>query len=255
MLRSVVAIIIVAVSQLGCCCCTDFMKGFNKGFKEGVNRGRQQANDDGERAKQDDDARRKADLDQLIAKNLGPNKFAGALAPTSAYWADLKKTIDQRQYVTNKASSNRVDTRPFSDTYPQGGVLIGFFAGEGDQQVVVFLQPIYLTKQGEKVGRAFGRPGKQVQCLKAKAGYAVGGATMRQGAILDAITVTFMRVDGDRLNPADRYDSMQVGGDGGGPMPFMSAGPFLVGIHGKQNENDNHSPAESPNCLGFYSLP
>lgn len=75
------------------------------------------------------------------------------------------------------------------------------------------------------------------------------------GAIMDAVTLTYMRVAGERLNPADRYNSNRVGGQGGAEQIFTSNGTLVVGIHGKQNDNDNFSPAGSPNSLGFYSLP
>jgi hypothetical protein len=94
-----------------------------------------------------------------------------------------------------------------------------------------------------------------VQVLKAKTGYAVSGAKIRMGAIMDAITLTFAKVDGERFNLGDRYDSPQVGGNGGGLETFTSPGTLLVGIHGMQNDQDGHSPAGSPNSLGFYSLP
>lgn len=249
MLRSVALVIIVGVSQLGCCCCGDFMKGFNKGFNQGLQNAQRQAEEEQRRAKQGDDAKRKADLQALVAKNLGPNNSGGSLAPGSPFWAKLKQTIDQRQYVTNKTIGGGMD-KPFSDVHPDGGVLVGFFAGADDGgQVIAFLQPIYLTSQGEKVGQAYGKPHGPVQVLKAKPGYAVGGANLRVGMFIDAITVKFMKVEGERLNLADSYTSIQVGGQGGGPQSFTSTGTFLVGIHGKQNDNDNFS------SLGFYSLP
>lgn len=150
MFRSVIAVIAVAVSQLGCCCCTDFIKGFQKGFNAGMQKAQQQqADEERRRAGNDEDARRKADLAQLLAKNLGPNTFPGALAPASPFWARLRQT---KPIKNNPIGGGR--DKPFSDLHPDGGVLIGLVAGEDEAgQVIAFLQPIYLTSQGQKSAR------------------------------------------------------------------------------------------------------
>ena len=199
-------------------------------------------------------ANNEAELKKLIAQNLGPNNQAGSLAPNSSFWAKLKKVVAAKQYVTWKAIGPGLDNRPFSDIHPDGGVLIGFFAGTDNGEHVAFLQPIYLTSQGEKVGQAIGRPHQPAQCIKAKPGYAVGGANLRIGLIMDAMTVVFMKVEGERLNLKDQYTSAQVGGMGGAEERFVTNGPLLIGVHGKQNQNDNFSPAGSPNSLGFVLM-
>jgi hypothetical protein len=259
MLRSVligVAVSLFCALQTGCCCCTDFMKGFKQGFEKGLKQGQQRNNPPPGPGpdQQNDEAKRRADLQKLRADSLKGNTYGGSLAPGSPFWGKLRQTISQKRYVTNPMMGDGPE-KPFSDVHPDGGVLIGFLAGEGDGDHLSFLQPIYLTSLGEKAGQEIGQPRRPVQVLKARPGYAVGGATIRKGAIIDAITVTFMRVEGEKLNPADRYDSPQVGGQGGGPLTFLTKGPFLVGIHGRQNENDGFSPKDAPNCLGFYSLP
>jgi hypothetical protein len=202
-------------------------------------------------------ARKKAaeELVQLIAQNLGPNNRVGGLAPKSPVWAKIRQSIAQRSYKTNKEIGGAFGNVPINETHTDGGVLIGFFAGEDDGGHVGFLQPIYLTAQGEKVGKAYGEVRRPAQCLKAKAGYALGGVDMRAGGVIDALTLVFMKVDGERLNPADRYPSATIGGQGGGPMSAASKGELLIGIHGKASENEGFAPAGAIVSLGFLSGP
>jgi hypothetical protein len=195
------------------------------------------------------------DVQQFISKNLGPNDRAGALAPASPLWATLRQKVQQRQFKTNEVLGGGFGHRDFSETHPDGGVLIGFFAGEDEGNVVSYLQPIFLTAQGEKVGQAYGSVRRPIQCLKAKPGYALGSVTVRTGGVMDAFAAYFMKVEGERLVPGDNYTSPGVGGQGGGPGSFTTSGGLLVGIHGKRLDHDAIAPVGAITGLGFYSLP
>jgi hypothetical protein len=96
---------------------------------------------------------------------------------------------------------------------------------------------------------------KSLQCFKAKPGYAVGGFHARTGGVLDAFAVIFMKVEGERLNPADNYSSPLVGGQGGGPGMFTSNGEFAIGFYGKRLEREAFAPAGAPTGLGLLLLP
>jgi hypothetical protein len=195
------------------------------------------------------------DMQKLIAENLGPNDRVGALAGNSPFWGNLRQSVEQRRYTTHNILGGGFGNVPFSDTLPEGGVLLGFFAGEDDGGHVGFLQPIYLAAQGEKVGQAYGVPRRPVQCLKAKTGYALGGIDARNGGVMDALTLVFMKVEGERVNPADRYNSVALGGQGGGPGTFSSSGSLLVGVHGKRLDREAFAPAGAITGMGFLSLP
>src|SRR5205085_12371497 len=100
MFRSAIFAFAVAVTcylQAGCCCCVDFVKGFKKGFNQGLQKAQQQQEDQRRANEQADDGKRKADLALLLAQNLGPNGFAGTLAPGSPFWGKLKQTNDQKK--------------------------------------------------------------------------------------------------------------------------------------------------------------
>ncbi len=195
------------------------------------------------------------EFQRLVAQQLGPNTWAGSLAPNAPVWAKIRQITAQRSYKTNASIGGPFANVPFDENHAAGGILIGFFAGEDDGNHVGFLQPIYLTAQAEQVGKAYGAIHRPVQCLKAKGGYALGGVNLRTGGIIDALTLVYMRVDGERLNPADSYTSATLGGQGGGPTNFASNGGLLIGIHGKTMDRDGFVPAGAIGNLGFLSWP
>jgi hypothetical protein len=245
---SAILVIASAILSLGCCCPARFGPVMVPAPPIVV-----QAPQDNQAAL--DQKKAADDLAQLVAQNLGPNNRIGGLAPNSLLWGKIRQSTMQHSYKTNPAIGGAFANTPFNETQASGGVLIGFFAGEDNGGHVGFLQPIFLTAQGEKAGTAYGAIRRPVQCLKAKAGYALGGVDLRGGGVIDAITLVFMKVNGERLNPADRYTSATLGGNGGGPSSFASNGGLLIGIHGKTTENEGFVPAGAIASLGFLSLP
>ena len=71
-------------------------------------------------------------------------------------------------------------------------------------------------------------------------GYAVGGVVTHTGLTLDGFGVVYMKVDGDRLDPTDTYNSPWIGDkQGGGPGEVMSKGQIIVGIQGRARTEIN----------------
>jgi hypothetical protein len=203
-------------------------------------------------------AQRAEELKKVIAQNLGPNKEAGTLAANNTFWARLKTKLAKRQFHGTELVGPGARVNPtFTDTGPEAGVLIGVFAcqDDGGFQGVCYLQPIFLTAQGEKVGTGYGAASAlPVQCLKAKAGYAVGGIKMRAGAAIDQVQLVYVKVDGEKLNLADQYLSPSVGGDGGGPMEVFSKGVLVIGVHGTRADGPGFSGPGSATSLGLLLL-
>jgi hypothetical protein len=127
----------------------------------------------------------------------------------------------------------------FSDTPGGGAMLIGFEVGLGKfvrQTVVHSIRPIYRTAQGEVSGKQYGISTNAPIVVKAKPGYAVGGISVKGGLNIDGFSATFMRVNGDALDPSDSYTSDWMGGEqGASVMPLMGAGAPAVGIFGRLN--------------------
>ena len=74
------------------------------------------------------------------------------------------------------------------------------------------------------------------QVVKAKPGYAVGAIYVRGGGGFDAFKPIFMRVKDKGLDTKDSYEGPQVGGTGGGEGTVGGDGNFIIGLHGKAND-------------------
>lgn len=126
------------------------------------------------------------------------------------------------------------------------GILIGYRVGVQkffSNDTVCSLQPIYLTSDGVRLGDFHGKPSDRVVELRAKPGYAVGATVMRGGGGMDAVTLTYMRIDDTSLDPNDAYASDKVGGPGGGEFTFDGHGTPIIGICGKTTPDNNWTGA------------
>ena len=120
---------------------------------------------------------------------------------------------------------------------------MGFEVGLGkwaNSDVVAAVRPIFLTAKGAEVlGRQHGGDTSRLQRVKAKPGYAVGAITAKAAVAVDGFSVTFMRIDNDRLDPKEAYESEWMGGKGNGPQTRLGGdGALVVGIVGKENSRD-----------------
>ena len=130
----------------------------------------------------------------------------------------------------------------YRTVHPEGGVLIGFQIGLGGPAgtnrkefvVVTALRPIYLTKEGEKMGEWQGPLPAAPITIKAKPGYVVGAIFVRTGVSLMNLTLHFVKLDKDRLQLDDNYDSDCIGGTSNFTMSTIGGkGYFFVGICGR----------------------
>jgi regulation of enolase protein 1 (concanavalin A-like superfamily) len=139
----------------------------------------------------------------------------------------------------------------YRDVPAEGGVLIGFEVGLGKfgtNDVVDSLRPIYLTKDGEKKGEWYGKvPDKPIE-VKAKAGYVVGGLTVRAALVMDGFSVMFVKLDKNQLDLKDTYQSDWVGGPGGRQAAVGGKGDIFVGVTGHLNDK------KSPVSIGLVTV-
>lgn len=128
----------------------------------------------------------------------------------------------------------------FREPAPAGAVLVGFEVGYGKfvrYRVVDSLRPIFRNKEQELPGVLHGRQGQPMEKIIAKPGYAVGGIHARTSLMIVGFSVTFMRVNGDKLDPSDSYESAWIGGsEFNGPQDgaVASDGRLVVGVVGRQ---------------------
>jgi hypothetical protein len=119
-------------------------------------------------------------------------------------------------------------------------VLLGFYYTTktlADHDVIDFMQPIYRTPMGERVGAAYGKVPAKPQTVKAKPGYTVASVKVRGGGRLEAFGVTFMKIEGKGLKATDFYESPLVGRNiAPRGLPTVGDTRPVVGIHGKLND-------------------
>jgi hypothetical protein len=129
------------------------------------------------------------------------------------------------------------DRDRFHDVGPAGGVLVGarvsYIMRFGGPKISS-IQPIY--RVGEKLvkgERRGGLLGKETEAV-AKPGYAVGAINTHTGLTVDGFEMVFMRIDGDRLDSADSYNSPWLGDQkGGSPRDVSSEGKIPQGLQGR----------------------
>jgi hypothetical protein len=147
-----------------------------------------------------------------------------------------------RKGMTTKTQGLGGGFRDFLEVPEEGALLTGLEVGIGKwntQDVIHSLRPIYQSSRGRFLGALRGRKQDRVVTLEANAGYAVGGLTVRSGAGLDALAITFMAIEGKTLNPAKSYQSERVGGFGGNEHSLAGDGIPVVGIFGKLHATDD----------------
>jgi hypothetical protein len=131
---------------------------------------------------------------------------------------------------------------PFQEAAPEGALLVGLEIGLGfynPAEVIHAVRPVFRAGEKDTRGQQQGTNLNKVTCLLAKPGFAVGAVTVKTGANADGLSVTFMRIKGDRLDPTDAYESEWVGDvRPGGKTILTGEGRPVVGIFGtKNNEN------------------
>lgn len=163
-------------------------------------------------------------------------KVVASHQETGDIWLAVRDGIRGNKIQETKYMGGNMSNTPFKETLPGGSLLIGFYYTLGKWQnndIMDFMQPIYLTPTGEKVGLPYGKPKGPVEVIKAKKGYVIGGMTIKGGGSVDGFSMTFMKIDGGGLKKDDSYTSDWVGGPGGGGGKILGDGSLIVGIHGK----------------------
>ncbi len=125
----------------------------------------------------------------------------------------------------------------FTETAPDGGMLIGFEIGLAPaygRTMTRAIRAIYRVGDKEVFGEQRGVRPKSVVVLKAEEGYAVGAVSVMHGLGFDGISVTFMKVVGGKLDPKDSYESDYVGSDEKKPLTKLGGdGTPVIGIVGR----------------------
>jgi hypothetical protein len=132
---------------------------------------------------------------------------------------------------------------PYTDAAPEQALLVGLEVGLGkffDIDVVHSVRAVFRAGDKESVGPQHGTNLTRVTRLVAKPGYAVGAMTVKTGANADGLSLTFMRINGDKLEPTDSYDSEWLGDPRPGRKTVLTGnGRPVVGIIGTRSKENN----------------
>jgi hypothetical protein len=152
-----------------------------------------------------------------------------------------EKTIKETDYVGAGGDI------PFRSVVRSGSVLVGFeltYTEHWGEKIIKSVRPLYLTASSPKTpvkGAKYGWPSVQVQQVKAKPGYAVGAITAKGDIFSGGIcgfSITYMKINGDELDPDDSYESDWVGGKGKNKkaVKLGGTGALVVGVFGKLSQ-------------------
>ena len=132
---------------------------------------------------------------------------------------------------------------PFRDLAPPGGTLVGFdytLGTFGKGADISSLRPVYLLPGGvKKTGDLHGSSTVTATRLEARPGYAIGSIEARGGVVIDGFQLTFLRMKGPALDPADHYQSPWLGATSGSPKRLDGGGQPLVGLYGQAGKDLN----------------
>lgn len=127
----------------------------------------------------------------------------------------------------------------YRDTAPEGGLLVGLEVGLSkffDIDVTMAVRAVFRSGEKESLGPQRGTDLSRVTRLVAKPGYAVGAVNVKHGANADGLSLTFMRIKGDALDPTDSYESEWVGDvRPGGKTLLTGGGKPVFGVAIKAN--------------------
>jgi hypothetical protein len=105
-----------------------------------------------------------------------------------------------------------------------------FFGGPKISSV----QPIYRSGTKLVEGERYGTVNGPETTAVARTGYAVGALRTHAGLGLDGFEMIFMKIKGERLDPADSYNSPWLGDvNGGNPGEVLNDGSLVVGLQGR----------------------
>ncbi len=117
----------------------------------------------------------------------------------------------------------------FKTIIPPGTSIAGFRLRAKDR--IQSIQPLCTTPDGLMASEHYGL-GEPNQEGIAEPGYAVIGLALRGDKQVNGIRVTFSRINGDRLDLSDSYESEWYGSETGTELQIGGDGDPIVGIHG-----------------------
>lgn len=147
----------------------------------------------------------------------------------------VAQEIEGHRITKTEEPGWKLNCEPFEFVPEKPGVLIGL-----DIDLKVFgkvsqVTPIFLTAEGQTRCPAIGTEGKENFTLLAKEGYAIGKVVIGAGIGIDAIQVTYMKIEDNGLSIDDIYQSEWHPKRRGKEVTLGGEGRPVVGLLGRQN--------------------
>jgi predicted Zn finger-like uncharacterized protein len=165
---------------------------------------------------------------------------AAAIKFNGDVFAFVQAALKENRLAETRTIGFKLHTNRYRHTFDDGGVLIGFEVGHGnrnDNVTVNAFRPIFLTRNGEKLGAWTGPPPASPTVVKAKPGYVVGSMSVRAGLVLFGFSINFVKLGKDAIEVADNYDSDWIGGTRGNPTTIGGRGALVAGVTGHLDDN------------------
>jgi hypothetical protein len=153
----------------------------------------------------------------------------------------IQQSVTQGRTTDAEVIGIQAKNYPYRDVPQEGGILIGldtaFEKFGGNKLIVKSIRPVFLTKNGERLGAWVGKdkgepPNPNI--TRAKNGYVVVGMNIRAAIFIEGISLRCAKLENGRLNLNDNYQTPWVGDSGKAGDSKMIGGPgvLAVGIHG-----------------------
>jgi len=183
-----------------------------------------------------------------------PNQVAGGGADRvipGDQFVFVQQRVREKKLIDTGVAGMQMAKTSYRQIPTDGGILIGFQVGQGkfvNSPIVDALRPIYSTKNGKQMGSWIGPQPANPITVQAKPGYFVSDISIRTGLLIDGLSLRFTKLDNNRIQVADQYDSEWVGGKGGNPSMIGGQGLLIVGVYGDLNDKG------SPCSLGLIAV-
>src|SRR5262249_31731485 len=114
----------------------------------------------------------------------------------------LKQAVKENHLLDADCGGFKMQREQYREVPESGGLLTGFQVGLGkfvNNTTIESFRPIYLTKDGEAMGKWYGAAPARPTSYKAKPGYVVGSINLNAGLLIDGFSMDFVKLDKDHL--------------------------------------------------------
>jgi len=152
-------------------------------------------------------------------------------AERDALWKKIQELVKANQVTRTKEAGFTLGRTPYAVIPEDGAMLVGFDLSIGSRGIEAVC-PLFLRRTGNQAGAVIGKPTPgQVIRVMAKKGYGVASLKVKAGLWVDGLSVTFMEMKGQGLDPSTAYTSPWYGSSGGRELELGDS-TIVVGIHG-----------------------